>query len=149
MKNDTSSIISRFHVSSMSMALLLILGMGAGALYSILTGFQSSLDSSFIGHWAISIQVVLVLWMLFNFKDWMAYYKLHKQNNKIIHDERFVQHGNRAAKVSFGFMIFSNLALLLTDLIAYPLPTAFVTVFSLVFGVSVYLLTYIILELKE
>ena len=144
MSNDPSTIISRFHLSSMLIVLLMILGMGVGVLYSLLAG-QQVIDNQTGG---IVLTAVFVLWAIVNRKDWWAYFKLYQQNKQIVHDERFEHHNHRVAKVSFVALIASNFSLLLIDLALYSLSASFVAVFSLVFGLSVFLLTLVVLELR-
>lgn len=135
MNNDPSAIISRFHLSSMLIVLLMILGMGIGVLYSLLAG-QQVIDNQTGG---IVLTAVFVLWAIVNRKDWWAYFKLYQQNKQMVHDERFEHHNHIAAKISFVALIVSNFSLLLIDLALYPLSASFVAVFSLIFGLSAFL----------
>ena len=144
MKNDSSAIISRFHLSSMLLGLIIILTMGCGVMYDLLKDAQSSN----LGRWKIGILLVFGGWLLLSFKDWTAYLKLYRQNKQLINDERFTYDNHMAAKCGFISLIFSNFALLLVDLSVYPLGGAVVAIFSLTFGVSIYLLVLIIQELR-
>ena len=128
----------------MSLGLFLILSMGGGVLYSILGNHKPAN----IQDWMIVVFSVCTIWMLFIMKDWRVYHKLYKNNNKLINDERFQGHSNLAAKISFISLISSNLLLLIIDLSLFSLSAPFISVFSLVLGASVYLLSHIILELR-
>ncbi|WP_153810832.1 hypothetical protein [Paraglaciecola arctica] len=144
MKNDSFSIISRFHVSSMSFCLFLILSMSTGIFYSMLvnqTPFKTQT-------WVLITSIICTLWLLFNIKDWIAYYKLYRDQNHLINDERFQHHSSKAAKFGFIALMISNLSMLIIDLFVFSLGVAFTSLFSLVSGVSTYLITHIILELR-
>ncbi|SFD33928.1 hypothetical protein [Pseudoalteromonas denitrificans] len=143
MKNDTFSIISRFHISSMSLALFVVLNLGISLLYSILLQ-QKELN---IHSWMIVTLCIAFIWFVIFSKDWLSYYKLYKNENQLINDERFKSHSYRASKVSFVALIMSNFLLLFIDLLLFPLSGAFISIFSLFFGVSIYLLVHIRLEL--
>jgi uncharacterized membrane protein len=91
---------------------------------------------------------VVIAWMLFSLKDWMEYYKLFKTKKHLVQDERFVQDSGLASKVAFGFLIFSNFALLMIDLTVQPLNGAFTAVFSLAFGLVAYMASLVYLELR-
>lgn len=145
MKKDSFAIISRFHVSSMSLVLFLILSMGMRTLYSML-GNSISTDTEV---WMMITWTVCIIWLLFFIKDWIAYYKLYRDYNYLIQDERFRYHSYKAAKLGFIALVTSNFSILIVDLSFYSLSAAFASVFSLVFGVSVYLLAHITLELQE
>jgi hypothetical protein len=128
----------------MLLSLLLVVSIGSGALYDLFTNTHSG---DFQG-WRLGTFIVFGVWLLFSFKDWMAYFKLYRQNKQLINDERFVYDNHIAAKVGFVGLIFSNFALLLIDLSIYPLSGAFVAIFSLTFGISLYLLTLVVQELR-
>ncbi|MCJ8274707.1 MAG: hypothetical protein MJK04_35570 [Psychrosphaera sp.] len=144
MTNDTSSIISRFHVSSMCIGIFMIASMGSLALYTILNGHGPQ-NMQWMQY---GILGVCIAWMLFSLKDWMAYYKLSKTKKHLIQDERFVHDSGLASKIAFGFLIFSNFALLMIDLTLHPLNGAFTAIFSLVFGIVAYMASLIYLELR-
>jgi hypothetical protein len=145
MKNDAFSIISRFHVASISLALFLILSIGTKTLYSILIMHETINMQA----WMMVTWSICAVWLLFFTKDWIAYYKLFKNSNHLIKDERFKYHSNKATKLAFIALVMSNFSILLVDSYIYSLSTVFAAIFSLVFGISVYLLVHIILELRE
>ncbi|MEP1383058.1 MAG: hypothetical protein ABJK64_04610 [Paraglaciecola sp.] len=145
MKNDNFSIISRFHVSSMSCCLFLILSMSTAIFYSMLVN-QTQIN---IQTWMLVTLSICTSWLFFNVKDWKAYYKLYKNQNHLINDERFQNHSNKAAKLGFITLMISNLSMLIIDLFVFSLGVGFTSLFSLVSGLSAFLIAHIILELRE
>jgi len=145
MKNDNFSIISRFHVSSMSICLFLILSMSTAIFYSILVN-QTRIN---IQTWGLVTLSVCTLWLFFSLKDWRAYYKLYRNQNHLINDERFQNHSYRAAKFGFITLMLSILSMLIIDLFVFSLGVVFTSLFSLVSGLSSYLITHLIFELRE
>jgi len=145
MKNDNFSIISRFHVSSMSICLFVILSMSTAIFYSILVN-QTQIN---IQTWGLVTLSICTFWLFFSLKDWRAYYKLYRNQNHLINDERFQNHSYRAAKFGFITLMLSILSMLIIDLFVLSLGVVFTSLFSLVSGLSSYLITHIILELRE
>jgi hypothetical protein len=119
--------------------------MSTAVFYSILVN-QTQINTQ---TWALVTSSISILWLFFNVKDWIAYYKLYKNQNHLINDERFQHHSSKAAKIGFITLMISNLSMLIIDLSLFSLGVVVTSLFSLVSGISAYLIAHITLELRE
>jgi len=129
----------------MSLALFLILSIGTKTLYEMLINHTPTDMQT----WMMVTWSVCIIWLLFFMKDWITYYKLYRDYNHLIQDERFQHHSSKAIKLGFIALVTSNFSILIVDLSLYSLSATFASVFSLVFGGAIYLLAHITLELRE